>query len=55
MYKGKKGEKKWNLTKTSSHIVAVLDVEVHGYYMDIIVVSHGYHKVLQDIRCFKLL
>jgi hypothetical protein len=35
--------------------VVVLDVEVHGYYMDITVVSQGYHKVSQSIRCFKLL
>jgi hypothetical protein len=34
--------------------VVILDVEVHGYHMDIRVVSQGYHKVLQDIKCFKL-
>jgi hypothetical protein len=35
--------------------VVILDAEIHGYHMDIIVVSQGYHKVLQGIRCSKLL
>jgi hypothetical protein len=35
--------------------VVVLDVEVQGYGMDIIVVFQGYHKVLQGVRCSKLL
>jgi hypothetical protein len=34
--------------------VVILDVEVHGYHMDITVVSQGYHKISQDIRCSKL-
>ena len=35
--------------------VVILDVEVHGYYMDITMVSLGYHKGSHDIRCFNLL
>jgi hypothetical protein len=37
-----------------SKYVVVLDVEVHGYHMDIAVVSQGYCKVSHDIRCSKL-
>jgi hypothetical protein len=29
--------------------VAVLDVEVHGYHMDITMVSHGYHNGISRI------
>jgi hypothetical protein len=35
--------------------IVILDVEVHKYHMDITIVSQGYHKVSQGIRCSKLL
>jgi hypothetical protein len=33
--------------------VDVLDVEVHGYHMDITVVSQGYHRVLVALNYYK--
>jgi hypothetical protein len=52
--RGKKMEFSKNIFSYCDY-VAVLNVEVHGYHMDITVVSQGYHKVSQGIRCFKLL
>ena len=33
--------------------VVILDVEVHGYYMDITMVSLGYHKILNALIYYK--
>jgi hypothetical protein len=29
--------------------VVILDIEVHGYYMDITMISLGYHKILDAL------
>jgi hypothetical protein len=52
--KGEKMEFSQNIYSYCDYVVA-LDVEVHGHHMDIIVISQGYHKVLQGIKCSKLL
>ena len=52
--KGKKMEFSKSIFSYYDYVI-ILDVEVHEYHMDIIVVSQGYLKVSQGIRCSKLL